>query len=116
LKRAPNARAHLPVDKDAPLAEFERVAHRFPVFRVAGSTMICGILWPPDAGGSLRENEVCSRPDQRGERTSKVHNPMPGATSWRWRTTTAPTSLTGDDTALGGDAAQSTTGRRADDR
>jgi F420H(2)-dependent quinone reductase len=34
LQRAPNARAHLPVDKDAPLAEFERVAHRFPVFRV----------------------------------------------------------------------------------
>ncbi len=34
LKRAPNARAHLPVPKDAPLAEFERVALRFPVFRV----------------------------------------------------------------------------------
>src|SRR5215204_7473804 len=49
LKRAPNARAHLPVDKDAPLAEFERVAHRFPVFRVAGSTMFCGNLSPSDA-------------------------------------------------------------------
>jgi deazaflavin-dependent oxidoreductase (nitroreductase family) len=34
LKRAPGARAHLPVHKDAPLAEFERVAHRFPVFRI----------------------------------------------------------------------------------
>lgn len=34
LKRAPNARAHLPVHKDALLAEFEQVAHRFPVFRV----------------------------------------------------------------------------------
>lgn len=34
LKRAPNARAHLPVSKDAPLAEFERVASRLPVFRV----------------------------------------------------------------------------------
>ncbi len=34
LARAPNARAHLPVDKDAPLAEFERVASQFPVFRV----------------------------------------------------------------------------------
>ncbi|CAA9402767.1 MAG: FIG00816435: hypothetical protein [uncultured Rubrobacteraceae bacterium] len=34
LKRAPGARAHVPVDKDAPLAEFERVAYRFPVFRV----------------------------------------------------------------------------------
>ena len=34
LGRAPNARAHMPVGKDAPLAEFERVAPRFPVFRV----------------------------------------------------------------------------------
>jgi len=34
LKRAPGARAHLPVDKDAPLAEFEQVSPRFPVFRV----------------------------------------------------------------------------------
>jgi hypothetical protein len=35
LGRAPNARSHIPVDQDAPLAEFERVANRFPVFRVA---------------------------------------------------------------------------------
>lgn len=34
LQRAPGARPHMPVDKDAPLAEFERVARRFPVFRV----------------------------------------------------------------------------------
>ena len=34
LKRAPNARAHLPVPKEAPLNEFERVASRFPVFLV----------------------------------------------------------------------------------
>jgi hypothetical protein len=32
LERAPNART--PVDKDAPLEEFERVAPRLPVFRV----------------------------------------------------------------------------------
>lgn len=37
LQRAPNARAHLPVHKDAPLAEFERVAHRFPVFWITPS-------------------------------------------------------------------------------
>lgn len=37
LNRAPGARAHLPVHKDAPLAEFERVASRFPVFRVVAS-------------------------------------------------------------------------------
>ncbi|MFF5986728.1 nitroreductase/quinone reductase family protein [Prauserella flavalba] len=34
LRRAPNARAHVPVDRDAPLAEFERVAPGLPVFRV----------------------------------------------------------------------------------
>ena len=34
LKRASNARAHMPIDKDAPLAEFERLAPRFPVFRI----------------------------------------------------------------------------------
>lgn len=34
LKRAPGARAHLPVHKDAPLSEFERVSAQFPVFRV----------------------------------------------------------------------------------
>jgi hypothetical protein len=34
LKRAPGARPHLPVHKDAPLSEFEQVASEFPVFRV----------------------------------------------------------------------------------
>jgi hypothetical protein len=37
LKRAPNARAHLPISEDAPLAEFGRVASQFPVFRVVSS-------------------------------------------------------------------------------
>jgi hypothetical protein len=34
LKIAPGARPHLPVDKDAPLAEFEKIAPQFPVFKV----------------------------------------------------------------------------------
>jgi L-lysine 2,3-aminomutase len=34
VKRAPSARPHLPIHKDAPLSQFERVASRFPVFRV----------------------------------------------------------------------------------
>lgn len=37
LKRAPNARAHLPIDKDDPLTEFERVSVGFPVFWVVSS-------------------------------------------------------------------------------
>lgn len=38
LQRAPGARAHMPVDKDAPLADFERIAPAYPVFRVIGFT------------------------------------------------------------------------------
>lgn len=34
LSRAPGARPHIPVDKDAPLSEFEKIAAAFPVFRV----------------------------------------------------------------------------------
>ena len=34
LQRAPGARPHIPVDKDAPLPEFEKVAAAIPVFRV----------------------------------------------------------------------------------
>lgn len=34
LKRAPKARVHLPVAPDAPLADFERIASGFPVFRI----------------------------------------------------------------------------------
>lgn len=34
LKRAPGARAHIPVNKDAPLEAFETIAEQYPVFRV----------------------------------------------------------------------------------
>jgi len=34
LAVAPGGRPHIPVDRHAPLAEFERVAAQFPVFRV----------------------------------------------------------------------------------
>jgi hypothetical protein len=34
LRRAPGARPHIPVDKDAPRAEFEQIAPEYPVFRV----------------------------------------------------------------------------------
>jgi hypothetical protein len=34
LQRAPGARPHIPVDKDAPLTEFEKIAADLPVFRV----------------------------------------------------------------------------------
>ena len=34
LKIAPGARPHLPVDKDAPLSEFEKISAQYPVFKV----------------------------------------------------------------------------------
>ena len=34
LQVAPGARPHIPVDRRAPLAEFERIAAQYPVFRV----------------------------------------------------------------------------------
>jgi len=39
LMRAPSARPHFSVDKDASLSEFERVAAQFPVFRVIPVTV-----------------------------------------------------------------------------
>jgi hypothetical protein len=39
LKRAPGARPHLPVGKDAPLSEFERVSAQFPVFRIVSGSV-----------------------------------------------------------------------------
>ena len=35
LQQAPGARAHVPVDQDAPLEAFEAIAARFPVFRIS---------------------------------------------------------------------------------
>jgi deazaflavin-dependent oxidoreductase (nitroreductase family) len=35
LQRAPGAQPHVPVNKDAALAEFEKIAAAFPVFRIA---------------------------------------------------------------------------------
>src|SRR5713226_6673210 len=39
LQRAPGARPHVPVNKDATLAEFEKIAAAFPVFRVASNAL-----------------------------------------------------------------------------
>ena len=38
LRCAPGARPHVPVDKGAPLADFAKIAARFPVFRVTART------------------------------------------------------------------------------
>ena len=38
LQRAPGARPHVPLNKDAPLSEFERIAAAIPVFRVLSAS------------------------------------------------------------------------------
>jgi deazaflavin-dependent oxidoreductase (nitroreductase family) len=48
LRRAPGARPHVPIEKDAPVAEFERIADAFPVFRVLSAGPVEG-----DGGGNL---------------------------------------------------------------
>jgi len=49
LQRAPGARPHMPVHKDAALAEFQKVAAAFPVFRVASNKTV-----QPTQPGGLR--------------------------------------------------------------
>lgn len=38
LQRAPGARPHIPVNKDAPLSEFEHESENYPVFRIVDYT------------------------------------------------------------------------------
>lgn len=40
LQRAPGARPHVPVNKDAPMADFEKVAEDFPVFRIVSQKTV----------------------------------------------------------------------------
>ncbi len=57
LKRAPGARPHLPVHKDAPLAAFEQVSAQVPVFRVvrrSAGGMTPDQTLPPDAEKDVR--------------------------------------------------------------
>jgi hypothetical protein len=42
LQRAPGARPHIPVDKDAPLDAFERIAAEFPAFHVVPVSVLEG--------------------------------------------------------------------------
>ena len=53
LQRAPGARPHVPVNKDAALAEFQRLAAAFPVFRVASNKPV-----PPTQGNLPRKADT----------------------------------------------------------
>jgi hypothetical protein len=47
LQRAPGARPHVPVGKDAALSEFQKVATAFPVFRLASAAEAGDAAKPP---------------------------------------------------------------------
>jgi hypothetical protein len=38
LQKVPGARPHIPVDRNAPLADFEAIATRYPAFRIEAAT------------------------------------------------------------------------------
>jgi hypothetical protein len=38
LQKVPGARPHIPIDRNAPMAEFSAIAARYPVFRVENTT------------------------------------------------------------------------------
>ncbi len=40
LQRAPGARPHVPISKDAPLEEFQKLAAEFPVFRIVSKKKV----------------------------------------------------------------------------
>jgi hypothetical protein len=58
LACAPGARPHIPVDRRAPLEEFERIASRIPVFRITARAdkERCVVPKAPDPGPSARDD------------------------------------------------------------
>jgi hypothetical protein len=81
LQRAPLARPHVPVNKDAALAEFQKVAAAFPVFRIASNKTVqlesrvhalCATT-----PGNADESHGCQKPSETrpSPRTSKVRSP-----------------------------------------
>ena len=62
LEVAPGARPHLPVDRHAPLAEFEQIADQYPVFRII-----------PAAPGAAGGDGQIARADVRGVLELSAH-------------------------------------------
>jgi hypothetical protein len=58
LGRAPNARVHFPVDTEAQLSDFEQVAGRFPVFRIARRITPGKHALPPDGAGHSSASRI----------------------------------------------------------
>lgn len=47
LELAPGARGHFPVERDAPLTEFERIAPQYPVFRITHAPRLAALGGTP---------------------------------------------------------------------
>lgn len=62
LAAAPGARPHIPVDRHAPLEEFERIADQFPVFRII-----------PAASSAKEGDRQTTRPDGRSTLELSAH-------------------------------------------
>lgn len=81
LAVAPGARPHIPVERRAPLAEFERVARLYPVFRLTAAPQPAEQLMAPlrDAAG-----DVCAgqRPDRRREGAGRCAGPRARPRGW----------------------------------
>jgi hypothetical protein len=58
LELAPGARSHIPVDRRAPLSEFESIASRYPVFRIRARS--------PDGGPAVDASRRAPSPGSSG--------------------------------------------------
>ena len=77
LSRAPGARPHIPVNKDAPVSEFAKIAVAFPVFRVLTITPGAhGELLPIGVVDSVRASQPTARDH---ESPGLPAGPSPGA-------------------------------------
>jgi len=73
LERAPGARPHIPVDKDAPLADFDKIASQIPVFKVTAAAQrtghtaahhrrCCELFWETPEVGAIMADAPSSEP------------------------------------------------------
>jgi deazaflavin-dependent oxidoreductase (nitroreductase family) len=82
LEHVPGARPHVPVGRHAPLAEFQAIAPRYPVFRVAPAAPAAhpaapGPTPPAAQTDAPRGAAAAGRSGQRGPRSRRRH-------WWRW--------------------------------
>jgi len=76
LEQVPGARPHIPVDRHAPLTEFEVIASRYPVFQVVQDPSQDRVYLPPTKRGVNTHDDGGARVwrgRRRGGRCSGTH-------------------------------------------